>query len=122
MQNSDLDDLLALAAMHPPAPSAALMDRVTADALALQPQPFAAPRSAVARAAVARPGLWSRLVEMLGGPAAMAGVTSAALFGVALGYLDPTTMDILAYGQGLDQAETEAVDFFPSVDFLMTEG
>jgi hypothetical protein len=31
-------------------------------------------------------------------------------------------MDILAFGQGTDQAETEAADFFPSVDFLMTEG
>ena len=117
MQTSDLDDLLALAARRSTMPSPALMDRVTADALALQPLPMTVPR-----AAVARPGLWSRLVEMLGGPAAMAGVTSAALFGVALGYLDPTTMDILAYGQGADQAETEAVDFFPSVDFLMTEG
>ena len=117
MRTDDLDDLLALAAMHPPTPSSRLMDRVTADALALQPQPLTAPR-----AAVARPGLWSRLVDMLGGPAAMAGVTSAALFGVVLGYLDPTTMDILAYGQGTDTAETEAVDFFPSVDFLMTEG
>ena len=117
MQSSDLDDLLALAAMHPPTPSPALMDRVTADALALQPQSLT-----VSRAAVARPGLWSRLVDLLGGPAALAGVTSAALFGIALGYLDPTTVDILALGQGVDQAETEAVDFFPSVDFLMTEG
>ena len=117
MQNSDLDDLLALAAMRPPAPSPALMDRVTADALALQPQPLTAPR-----VAVARPGLMSRLINMLGGPAAMAGVTSAALFGVVLGYLDPSTLDILALGQAADQAETEAVDFFPSVDFLMTEG
>jgi hypothetical protein len=118
MQNSDLDDLLALAATHPPEPSPALMDRVLADALALQPQPRSAlpPKAA----AVTRSGFLSRLAAMFGGPAALAGVTSAALFGVALGYLDPTTMDILALGQATEQAE--AVEMFPSVDFLMTEG
>lgn len=118
MQNSDLDDLLALAAMHPPAPSPALIDRVVADALELQPQPRSAlqPRAAT----VPRSGLLSRLTAMLGGPAALAGVTSAALFGVVLGYLDPTTMDILALGQATEQAD--AVELFPSVDFLMTEG
>lgn len=120
MQTSDLDDLLALAAMRPPAASPALMDRVLADALALQPQPLTAPPPRAG--AVARPGRLSRLAEMLGGPAVLAGVASAALFGVALGYLDPTTMDILAPGQATDQAEAEAVDLFPEVDFLMTEG
>ena len=120
MQTSDLDDLLALAAMHPPTPTPALIDRVLADALALQPQPMSAPPPRAATSA--RLGLLSRLADMLGGPAAMAGVASAALIGVALGYLDPTTMDIRAPGQATDQAEAEAVDFFPEVDFLMTEG
>lgn len=119
MQTDSLDDLLALAAMRPAGPSPALMDRVLADALALQPQPLAA---APLRVVVGRPGLLSRLAEMLGGQVAMAGVMSAALFGVALGYLDPTTMDILAPGQAIEQAEADAVDLFPSVDFLMTEG
>lgn len=118
MQTDPLDDLLAFAAKHPPSASPELMERVVADALAQQPQPRSRPQTRAG--AVPRPGLMARLTARLGGAAALAGVTSAALCGVALGYLDPTTLDLLALGQATEQ--TEAVDLFPSVDFLMTEG
>lgn len=108
----DLDDLLALAARRPAPPSEALMERVLADALALQPQP-AAPRPATAPP---RPGLFVRLAGFFGGPPALAGLGSAAVFGLALGYLSPTTLDYLTWG-AVDTAE-----FFPEADFLTTEG
>jgi hypothetical protein len=112
MQDDDLDRLLAAAARTAPTPSDALMERVLADALALQP---AAP---VMRAAVAapRPGLLARLAAALGGGPALAGLGTAAFFGIALGYLSPTTLDYLT------GTSTDAAEFFPDADFLTTEG
>jgi hypothetical protein len=88
------------------------MERVLADAHALQP------RAGVVRtkAQAASTGFWARLAYALGGPTALAGVGSAAVFGLALGYLSPTTIDYLT-GSASDVAE-----FFPDADFLPTEG
>jgi hypothetical protein len=108
----DLDDLLASAARRPAVPSEALMERVLADALALQPQ---APAFRAA-APVTRPGLLSRLAGVFGGPPALAGLGTAAVFGLALGYLSPTTLDYLT------GASTDTAEFFPEADFLTTEG
>ncbi len=109
MQDSDLDRLLADAARRVPEPPEALMTRVLADALALQP-PAPRPR------ARPRPGLLSRLSAALGGGPALAGLGTAAVFGIALGYLSPATLDYLT-GAAADTAE-----FFPDADFLVTEG
>ncbi len=111
----DLDDLLATAARRPVVPSDALMERVLADALALQP--VAAPvRSTSEQRAPARQGFLSRLAAALGGPPALAGLGTAAVFGVALGYLDPTTLDYLT------GTSAGAAELFPDADFLTTEG
>lgn len=116
MQDKDLDGLLALAARDRPTPSDALMDRVMADALALQPQP--AGLGLAPAPATVRPGLLARLAAMFGGAPVLAGVCSAAVAGVALGYLNPASMDTLT--GGLMGAET--LELFPSADFLTTEG
>lgn len=112
MQDDEIDRLLAAAAKTAQTPSDAMMQRVLADALALQPQP------SLMRAAQSpvRPSLLSRLVHSLGGGPALAGLGTAAAFGLALGYLSPTTMDYLT-GTATDVAE-----FFPDADFLATEG
>ncbi len=109
MQDDDLDRLLADAARKVPEPSEALMNRVLADALALQP---AAPRLRVQ----SRPGLLSRLTAAVGGGPVLAGLGTAAVFGMALGYLSPATLGYLT-GTMADTAE-----FFPDADFLGTEG
>lgn len=107
----DLDDLLAMAARRPAVPSEALMERVLADGLALQP---------LARGfepvQVARPGLLARLAAAFGGAPALAGLGTAAVFGLALGYYSPTTLDYLT------GASTDTAEFFPEADFLTTEG
>lgn len=105
----DLDDLLSQAAQRPAVPSEALMERVLADALALQPQtPSFRPAP--------RPGFLARLAGVFGGPPALAGLGTAAVFGLALGYLSPSTLDYLT-GSSTDTAE-----FFPDTDLLTTEG
>jgi hypothetical protein len=111
MQDDDLDQLLAVAASRPAVPSDALMKRVLADAIALQPNPLIMnPRT------VTQPGWFARLAGVFGGAPALAGLGTAAVFGLALGYLSPTTLDYLT-GTSADTAE-----FFPEADFLTTEG
>ena len=105
----ELDDLLAEAAQRPMRPSEALMARVEADAIALQPtvRPLRV---------AARPGAFSRLANLFGGAPVLAGLGSAAVFGLALGYLSPTTLNYLT------GSSSETAEFFPEADFLTTEG
>jgi hypothetical protein len=112
MQDKDLDGLFALAARDRPLPSPALIDRVLTDAQTLQPEP------ASLALAPARQGLLARLAGMFGGAPVLAGVCSAAVAGVALGYLNPASMDVLTGGL----TGTETLELFPSADFLTTEG
>lgn len=118
MQDKDLDGLLALAAKQRPRPSDALMDRVLADAMALQPKAVAV----ATRPAPPQAGLLGRLAAVFGGAPVMAGVFGAALAGVTFGYLDPATTDILTGGLSGGLVGAEVLDLFPAADFLMTEG
>lgn len=112
MQDDDLDQLLALAARTAPQPSDALMERVLADALSLQPQaPALRPAAAPDRA-----GFLTRLIGAIGGGPVIAGLGTAAVFGIALGYLSPSTLDVLT------GTSTDVAEFFPDADFLTTEG
>lgn len=117
MQDKDLDALLALAANRSPQPSEALLDRVLADALAEQ-QAQARPVARFAPAP-APAGFFARLAGFFGGGPMLAGVVSAAVAGVAVGYLNPATLDLLTGGMA---ASAETLDLFPSADFLTTEG
>lgn len=112
LQDDDLEGLLARAAGQAMAPSPALMDRVLADALASQPTAMALRPVAPAPQA----GFLSRLAEAFGGPPALAGLCSAAVLGVAVGYLSPSTLDYLT------GTTTDTAEFFPAADFLTTEG
>lgn len=113
MNDSDLDDLLALAARRGPVPGQDLMDRVLADALAVQAEATVAQPGPQP---VAPPGLLARLSAVFGGGPVLAGVCSTLLLGFAVGYLSPDTIDYLTGGS------TEALDLFPSTEFLTTEG
>ena len=108
----DLDDLLARAARRPLQPSGALMERVLTDALALQPDAVVFRPAALQP----RPGVMARLAAVFGGAPALAGLGTAAVFGLALGYYSPATLDYLT------GASADAAEFFPGSDFLTTEG
>lgn len=111
MRDKDLDNLLAMAAANRPAPDASLLDRVLADALAVQPD-----RAPPAPTAPRGAGLLERLSLAFGGGAVLAGVTSTLLLGMVVGYLNPATLDYLTGGS------VEAVELFPDTNFLTTEG
>jgi hypothetical protein len=112
MQDDDLDHLLAEAARRTPLPSPALMERVLADGFALQPAAPALPPAT----RVPRGGFLGRLAAAFGGTPAMAGLCSAAVLGVAVGYLSPATFDTL-----IGTAD-ETAEFFPEAELLATEG
>jgi ferric-dicitrate binding protein FerR (iron transport regulator) len=89
-EDTDLDLVFAAARAARPQPPDALTARVLADAYAAQP---AAP---IARRAAPPPrGVWGRLSEILGGGGVLAGLGTAAVAGVWLGYADPAGMDWL---------------------------
>lgn len=112
MQQDDIDDLFAEVRKAKPAPTEALIERVLADALREQPKPAPA-------APPRRVGHWSRLFRRFGGVPTLAGA-AAAVVGLAVGYADPTMVDILA--GGISSYSIGDADLFPAPDFLVTEG
>lgn len=115
MDDDDLSRLLNEAKARAPLPGGDLMDRILVDALAHQPAAPTAPP--MVRAA---PRLWDRFATAFGGVPTLAGLGSAAVLGLVVGYADPTAVDFLTGGLSLGQVET--VDLFPTTDFLATEG
>ena len=105
MQDDDLDLLLATAAKRPLVPSEALMERVLADGLAQQPQ---AP--SFRTVAAPQPGFFARLASVFGGPPALAGLGTAAVFGLILGGFGCSKGYFTTGGaEGVGRATTAAV-------------
>lgn len=112
----DLDALLGQARDQRVAPSPALLDRVLADAVDLQPapRPIAPPQPRPERG-----GWLDGLFAVFGGAGAMAGMGSAAVAGLMLGFLQPaglSDMTTLIWGQG-----SETLSLMPTVDTLIAE-
>ncbi|OYU18860.1 MAG: hypothetical protein CFE34_08305 [Rhodobacteraceae bacterium PARR1] len=110
----DLDALFGAARARPAVPSDALMARVMADALDLQPAPrvLAAPPPAP-------PGLWRGVIDFFGGFGALAGMGSAAAAGLFLGFVQPTGVADLS--AALIGGQIDSLSLMPSVDDLITE-
>lgn len=101
----DLDDMLAAARHRGMDPSAALLSRVLSDADAVQAGWLPTARRA-------RPK-WQRLAAlMLGGMGATAGMATAALAGVWIGYAQPETLSTVTSAIWADQR----VDLMPTFD------
>jgi hypothetical protein len=67
-----------------------------------------------------RPGLWQRLVAVLGGTAAVAGLGTAAMAGLVIGYVQPDPLLTLADGFGVELSG-ESLDLLPGFDTLLSE-
>jgi hypothetical protein len=111
----DLDDLFASAKSAAMQPSAALMARVLADADAVQAaalrKPAAAPQP--------KPGILAALAALFGGSAALAGVGSAAVAGVFLGFVQPSALS--SVGALWASASVDQIDLMPGVDAVLAE-
>lgn len=117
MRDTDLDDLFAKARLTEPPESTALMARVYADALRLQPQAAPVLRPVV----VSNSGWWKTLSNALGGKRGLTGLGTAAVAGVMLGFVQPTS--VLALTESFFAASTvDEVDLMPGIDAILTEG
>ncbi|MBN2631647.1 MAG: dihydroorotate dehydrogenase [Rhodobacteraceae bacterium] len=112
LHDDTLEDLFRAARATPPVADSAFLARVLGDALAAQP---AAPQ---VRPAPQR-GLWTRIAAALGGAVAVAGLGTAAMAGLVIGYVQPEPMLTLAGSFGMQSAQS--LDLFPGVDGLLTE-
>jgi hypothetical protein len=116
MPETGLDDLFAEARAARPVPSEALMARVLADALAEQPKAVV-PAVAVLPAGRAQTGLWARIVWAFGGVGALAGMGTAAVAGLFIGFVQPVGL------AGIEDAmlgtPLETVELIPSMDALL---
>lgn len=131
--SKDVDGLEAFfAAGRAQAPATvpdALMARILADATGVQAATAQAAARPVARPATAgRPGLWRRLSETLGGRGALAGLLSATLAGLWLGFsppdqIAPLTRTVSQTVLG-DNAATmlDGLDLIPAIDTVLTQG
>lgn len=87
-----LDEIFAAARAQTPDPSAGLVARILADAESAQ---AARERPMVP---MARSSPWSRFVEGLGGWTSLAGLVTATLAGVWLGFVSPDQINTLSGG------------------------
>ncbi|MDO9525381.1 MAG: dihydroorotate dehydrogenase [Gemmobacter sp.] len=108
--HDDLDDLFGAVAQRAPLPSDVLMARVMADAVAHQPGLVAVKR-------VPRAGLWDVILAALGGRGALAGLATATLAGVWIGFAQPLPVAAL----GLDLTG-EVVQLFPDDESFFQNG
>lgn len=115
-----LEDLFAAMREERVPPSDALMARVLADALAHQPRPalpVAVEVGAVVGAGAGlRPGLWRRLAGLFGGAGALAGMGTAAVAGLFIGFVQPEGLSLL--GDAVLGTPLETVELIPDVDML----
>ncbi len=119
---TDLDDLFAIAAAETTVavPPDALLARVLADAVREQARPNVAHSESVGAAAPAGHGFWAGLAALFGGGGVLAGLGTAAVAGLYLGFAQPAAM-----GQWSDaflgSGSLDSVDLMPGVDALLSE-
>lgn len=114
---ADLDAILAAARTAGADASEDFLARVLADAYAMQPQPTAVV------AVPAASGWRARLVaslSALGGMGAAAGLATATLAGVWIGFARPDLIGGL--GLAWTGAQVESIELLPTVDAWLTEG
>lgn len=116
MPETGLDDLFAEARAVRAVPSEALMARVLADALAEQPK-AAVPVMSAVPAGRTQTGLWARLAWAFGGVGGLAGMGTAAVAGLFIGFVQPSGF------AGIEDAmlgtPLETVELIPSMDALL---
>lgn len=118
LDDAALDEIFAAARACGPEPSGALMARILEDAEAAQDARLATARPT----AVARPSRWTRFVEGLGGWGALAGLVTATMAGVWIGFVSPDQLNTLSGGLLLPGADGAAIyaleDILPADDGL----
>lgn len=116
MRDDDLELFFEAGRADAPVPSQELMARIMADAEANMP-----PAAPVVQAAP-KAGLFAGLLAAIGGWPAMAGLATATVAGIWIGYAQPTSLTVLAGGVWPAQTGYDVVDFVPSFDGFLVDG
>lgn len=111
MQNRDLDALFATARQSDRVPCD-LMARVLADADAQQPRP----------APAVKPRFWTQVLAAIGGAPALAGLSTAMLAGLWIGFVDPPSLSAVTDIFLVSSTATETLEVMPTFDDFLTEG
>lgn len=117
IDEGELDRLLAGAADNAPAPSQDLMARIMADADGVA-DGFAPAVPEVS--SPVRPGFFATLMKSVGGWPAMAGLATATVAGIWIGYGTPEALNDLS--AGYLGASYDLGDFMPSINLILEEG
>lgn len=119
--HDDLETLFARARACPPSAGPDFLARVLEDAERLQPAAPARQAARVSQAvAASRWGWLARLSQALGGAVAVAGVGSAAMAGLVLGYVQPDALVALTDSYSIE-AEMAGLDLMPGYDMLYAD-
>lgn len=108
-----IEGLFQSARRNPPAPTTDFMARMLADALAAQ-------AASSTPAPVRRRGLWLRILAALGGGFGVAGLGTAALAGVVIGYVQPDPLLVLGEQFGVT-ADAASLDLSYGFDTVFSE-
>jgi hypothetical protein len=114
--DQELDLLFGVARATLPDPSARLMARVLEDAYAHQ----AVPAQVVPAKGSGLRRAWSAMVASLGGSGVVAGLGSAAVAGLFIGYADPVSADWLS--NSLLPVSSDSFDLLSAGNLFVTEG
>lgn len=119
LSDSELDAVFSLASDNTPEPSAALLKSIMADA-----DQVASAREQASVKLTEPPGvgLYTSLLNAVGGWPAMGGLATATVAGIWIGYASPATVDGLTDGYLASQTYQDMGDFLPTIDVLFEEG
>lgn len=119
LKDTELDALFEAAASDPQQPSDGLLARVVADAeMVADARETAAARPANRQ----RPGWLQAILGTLGGWPAVAGLATATIAGVWIGYASPDTVTGISDGYLSTDTMFDLGDFLPTFDTLLDEG
>lgn len=116
----DLHGMFDLARASGPAPSAGLMARVLADAYDAQPQMVPAPIPVVLPTRPVWQQTLASLAAALGGGGGLAGLGTAAIAGLFIGYASPDLSDWM--NGAIFSGSAESYDLLTAADLFLTEG
>jgi len=118
MEDLALDKLLAQAAAKPVIVPADLMQRIEADAHLVADAGDAARRSQPDN----QSGFWAVILAAIGGWPAIAGLATATVAGVWIGFSPTSSIGGIADGYLTNTTYYDVGDFMPSIDDFLNEG
>ena len=118
LSDLELDDLFADAQTFGPGVSSVLFQRIVGDADAVLDQMNVDQEQSASR----QPAVLQSLLGIIGGWPAMAGLATATMAGIWIGFSPPTALDSVAGGYLSSATYYDLGDFMPSVVGSLGEG